>query len=533
MIKVLLLDDEKLALEYLENTLSWEMYGFEIVGTLTDAEQALKVFRKTRPDLIISDVCMYGMDGLDFAAAIREIDQNVHILFLTGYKNFEYVQEAILLGIDDYILKSDIDEELFLAKILRIKEKIEKEKQKKQYTEGVIFKELFFNKREEREYKDILGEEDYIRLHKKYYYMIISRRKVPRFLNDFFPGISQENYADEGLMRMMIQKQAVPMDIRNVAVFSVNESDMLAVFELRGMVSQKEIQEKFYRLANIVFGEANRMDDRGYHVIYYPIGCAIRSFGNLCRENKRQMDQCYVKRAPQLMEFEIDNGQLSGVMGEKGASFDEIYQAIQNRETEKEKEYLESMMIAVEQEDYITYLWYLKEIMKAMSRTEQFLKNLGNARGFSLAESVDKFNLCRPQDVIAFLGYKFEEINRMFQEISGNSYSQSVQEAIAYIQKNYQQEELSTNFVARQVNLSTSWLSTKFKEEVGVGISDYLNSVRIHQAKKLFDEKDYMIYEVSEKVGFSSSQYFSKIFKQITGQTPNEYKRVGKEKRPK
>ena len=62
-------------------------------------------------------------------------------------------------------------------------------------------------------------------------------------------------------------------------------------------------------------------------------------------------------------------------------------------------------------------------------------------------------------------------------------------EAIAYIQKNYQQEELSTNFVARQVNLSTSWLSTKFKEEVGVGISDYLNSVRIHQAKKLFDEK--------------------------------------------
>ena len=55
------------------------------------------------------------------------------------------------MGIDDYILKSDIDEELFLAKILRIKEKIEKEKQKKQYTEGVIFKELFFNKREERD----------------------------------------------------------------------------------------------------------------------------------------------------------------------------------------------------------------------------------------------------------------------------------------------------------------------------------------------------------------------------------------------
>ena len=84
MIKVLLIDDEKMALEYLENIISWEMYGFEVVGALTDAKQALKIFRRTRPDLVISDVCMQGMDGLDFAGAIREIDQSTHILFLSG-----------------------------------------------------------------------------------------------------------------------------------------------------------------------------------------------------------------------------------------------------------------------------------------------------------------------------------------------------------------------------------------------------------------------------------------------------------------
>ena len=151
MMKVLLIDDEKMALEYLENIVSWEMYGFEVVGTLTDARQALKVFRKTRPDLVVSDVCMQGMDGLDFAAAIREIDQNTHILFLSGYKNFDYVKEAIRLGIDDYLLKSDMDEELFATKILKIREKIEREQQKKQYTESMIFKELFLKNVEEKE----------------------------------------------------------------------------------------------------------------------------------------------------------------------------------------------------------------------------------------------------------------------------------------------------------------------------------------------------------------------------------------------
>ena len=85
-MKILLVDDEKLALEYIENIIDWKIYGFELVGVMSDAQQALKVFRKKRPDLIISDICMYGMDGLDFAAAIREIDQNVHILFCPDIK---------------------------------------------------------------------------------------------------------------------------------------------------------------------------------------------------------------------------------------------------------------------------------------------------------------------------------------------------------------------------------------------------------------------------------------------------------------
>ena len=63
---------------------------------------------------------------------------------------------------------------------------------------------------------------------------------------------------------------------------------------------------------------------------------------------------------------------------------------------------------------------------------------------------------------------------------------------------------------------------------MGVGISDYLNNLRIQKAKQLFDEQDYMIYEVAGKVGFASSQYFSKIFKQITGVTPNEYRRMNR-----
>jgi YesN/AraC family two-component response regulator len=208
MIRVLLVDDEALALDFLKNIISWEFYDFEIVGALTDAGQALKLFRKTRPELVITDVRMYGMDGIDFSAAVKEIDPSTHILFLSGYRNFEYVQEAIALGIDDYLLKSDLTEEHFLAKILKIKERIEKDRQKKVYTEAAIFKELFSGRHEERHYRELLSESEYIRLHKKYCYIMASRRKAPSYVEQFIPDVNDDKFVDEVLVTGAIREES-------------------------------------------------------------------------------------------------------------------------------------------------------------------------------------------------------------------------------------------------------------------------------------------------------------------------------------
>ena len=137
------MDDEKLALEYLEHIIDWEYHGFELIGVTTNPEQALAIYKTHRPDLVISDVKMPGLNGLELGDAIREYGGNTHILFLSAYKNFDYVKQAIRLGIDDYILKSDLEEDGFLRKILKLKEEIIKEKAKKQYTITAILEELF------------------------------------------------------------------------------------------------------------------------------------------------------------------------------------------------------------------------------------------------------------------------------------------------------------------------------------------------------------------------------------------------------
>ena len=526
MIKVLLVDDEKLALEYIENIIDWKIYGFELVGVMSDAQQALKVFRKKRPDLIISDICMYGMDGLDFAAAIREIDQNVHILFLSGYKNFDYIQEAIRLGIDDYLLKSDIDEEVFLSKILKLKEKIEKEHQKQRYTQKAIFKELFLKNKEEKEYKEILSDTDYISLHKKYHYLILARRRIPKFMEEFLPGIGSEEYNDEELIYRIVNKGIENFRVEKFVLFPINEYEILVVMKMESnFVSQKEIYEQIYRLTCGIFKEINKATDNEYNVLFYSKACAIRQFGLFYRENREQMNQFYVKKEVQIAELEL----ISDYENETGISENitsgQVAEMIRNNREDEIEGMIESIMIALEQEDYVTYLWYTKEMMLAFRRLEESVTSSRGALGFDIAEGAGNYNLRNPYEVIKYLSYKLEELSEIYGEKKGISYSQPITKAMEIVEENYGDEELSANIIAKQVGLSNSYFSTKFKEEVGTGITDYINTVRIQHAKKMLDEETYMIYEVAEKTGFGSSQYFSKIFKQITGLTPNEYKR--------
>lgn len=530
MINVLLLDDEKLALEYLQNIISWETYGFEIVGAMTDAEQALKVFRRTRPELVISDICMYGIDGLDFASAIREMDQNTHILFLSGYKNFDYVQQALRLGTDDYLLKSDVDEEIFLRKILKIKDKIEKEKQKKQYTENVIFKEIFLNLTEEKKYRNILSEEEYIRLHKKYYYLLVTQKQPPRFLEEYFKNILENYYLDEERIYEIIQESCMQEEMKMVSGFRVNSNTLIIICEMpQNYISQKEIYETFYRLASRVYARLNQMDTHGYNVLFYPHGCAVRQLRELFYMNRAQLERQVVKEKPYIFEFEIGKTDHSNIISDTPKfTWEEVYRALSEQRSEQIAEYIEALQIAIAQEDYITYLWCLKEILKGMSYFEQKDREISNGVAFCLASSYMKYDMSNPVSATEFIEMKSEEIGLAYNSQRTGEYSKPIRDTLDYIRQNYGNENMTMAEVAKNVGLSSSWLSTKFKEEVGIGFVEYLNKVRISEAKLLIDGGEYMIYEVSEKTGFASSQYFSKIFKQITGLTPNEYKRLNK-----
>ena len=105
MLKVFLAEDETLIREGLRDNIPWEQYGYRFVGEAADGEMALPLIRKTKPDVLITDIKMPFMDGLSLSRIVREELPRTKIIIISGYDDFEYAREAISIGVDQYLLK--------------------------------------------------------------------------------------------------------------------------------------------------------------------------------------------------------------------------------------------------------------------------------------------------------------------------------------------------------------------------------------------------------------------------------------------
>lgn len=160
MIKVFLVEDEIVVREGIKNNIAWEKEGFEFVGEASDGELALPLIQKTQPDILITDIKMPFMDGLELSRLVKQEYPDTKIIFLSGYDEFEYAREAIKIGITEYLVKP-ISSVQLLDSVRKVGELVTWEKQQKMYlhkfekdqeesariAKGKLFKSLISGKR--------------------------------------------------------------------------------------------------------------------------------------------------------------------------------------------------------------------------------------------------------------------------------------------------------------------------------------------------------------------------------------------------
>ncbi|WP_235863257.1 response regulator [Ureibacillus sinduriensis] len=512
MYKVIVVEDDKIIRRGICQAIPWEENGFMIAGEASDGEIALELIEREQPQVVISDINMPFLNGLDMVKQLKDKTPDTRFIFLTGYEDFKYAQQAIQLKAYDYLLKP-VDASALLQKAKDAVTEWEQgvDKQKKIDNSLPILQQKFFRKVENgQDQLDIekelanLG----VQLEGAFYSLIL--------INYTYVSEAHSFTFKEKLMQMA----SLFFYEEKCEVLSAadNEYAILLSFD------EGDVQKK--QFAQVLFDELSSNES-----VTMTMG---RTYLNLF-----EIGHSYVEaRMAMDMRHIMGTGKLFSIEDTvpKGKKSDGIFQELESKLASQIKQgvpgkVLETLDLIIEWVvenknvsladlkvftlKYMTMLFF--EIEKW---NKEELKSFNSTEAFKEVMEID--TLAEMMDIIKRLIQQWSELIYQKEE---NDYKSHVDLAIQYIKENYADSNLTLQKVAKLIHVSTPYLSNLFKLEKGFNFGDYLLELRMKKAMELLRQENLKNYEVAEKVGYSNPQYFSICFKKYTSYTPAEYKK--------
>ncbi|TCL76265.1 two-component system response regulator YesN [Hydrogenispora ethanolica] len=517
MLKVMIVDDEILAVEDLAQLLPWERYGFEIVATATHSLKALDLYRECQPDLIFVDIRMPVLDGLAFSRKVLARGNPVKIVLLTAYKDFEYAKQALELGVSKYLVKHELDGESLAKELRRIKAEIEDEERARVILKQELIKQLLSG---EKMADSVARKALRIPEGTFHYALLLIRSDQP-----FFPEFRDEKagWAGSGLE---LGPEELPAGIHRcesamldslgavVAVLSPVHSQS----ELRGGLCglgirlQARLREGNSGSFSILISRTSP-DLTGLAAWFQPLAQAFQYAVFWGRERVCYLDD--------LLPW-IDHAGLQPQMpGPEPPAMPDVADRDTLRRT-----------VAADLERACRPRWNLPGLTALCRRWLNLLQEYRAAHGLPPLTELHRRGLLDvgecycSADLPEWFAARFQEAARDAERHPAGRYSRRVQQAVAYLQQHYR-EDIAIETVARALGISGVYLSQLFKKETGRTLVEYLTDCRIAAAKGLLQRGEHKVHEVAKLVGYKSSQYFSQVFHKVTGVFPLDYKEGG------
>ena len=496
--KVMIVDDELLVRIGIRHSVEWEKYGFEIAGEASDGIEAQKMLKQIHPDVMILDINMPNMDGIQVLQKIHQEKDPVKVIVLTCYEELEYARKSLKLGASDYVLKSSIGEE-GLVKAL---------------------KELEFEEEQENE--------------------------IPgRYL-----------YSQEDALTCILEGHD-----SNTEVLSVRETHLfcigikiLRLEQVRKRYAEKK--EDFFQVSfRSIVGQVLAGQKECVFLQFQPdLALIYLSFSFLhstqeCSIRIRQLSERLLWALSQYMALQVRIG-VSDVhhsYSDIRKSYKEVQEAItygllkpeksvfyyetgaaeKSREEERLQKEIKAQIAA---QKYGEALVQMNSCFETITWAEKkklpgFLQFLEEVIRF--ISSIEKEEY---QEEPVFTELEtFEDVKKAVTEkmkkYSVKNDNFLIQKAEEYLRKHYK-EQVTLTGLANYMELSESYTSRLFNKETGMNLSTYLNKLRVEEAKRLLRNTKMKIYEIAEETGYSSTTVFHITFKKLEGMTPADYRNL-------
>lgn len=529
MYTILIVDDEPIVREGIRNRIQWADHGFECIGDCENGRDALEAVTRHQPDVVLTDINMPYMDGLELSRHITERFPKTKIIILTGFDDFEYAQQAVKLQVTDFILKpvtsAELREMLGKLKLEMDEERGHTEHLKRlkhQLNESlVLLKERFLERLASSPMK-----RSEIESKLSYFDIPLPGPLYIAMAADMDELRTDEQHADNELHAFALYNimQEILAGEPGAAVFRYKENKVMTI--LSGS-DEKELHARAQELAEDIRGSTKQF-------MKFTVTVGI---GTICRELQDIRYSCKASEAALEYRLLIGRDQVvhitdlekrgSGPLLDGIETETALVSAIRAGTGSEVKASIRRLISELGSASISIELCYVR-VLRVMLAVLQTLMEIGSHGNELIGKEKrllsDLYSFRSLDEIERWLNEVCEQALRDVAKTRKDITRSQMLEAVDFIQRHYEDAELSIKTVCSRIFMSTSYFSALFKSHTGKTFVEYVTEVRMEKAKELLKHSLLKTYEIAAKTGYQDPQYFSVLFKKHTGDTPTEYR---------
>lgn len=491
-MRVLIVEDESVIRNGMQKHIKWKQYGIEEVYAASNADEAFAVCEEMLPDIVISDICMPGMNGIELCRRLRSTLKELEIIFVTGYEDKEYLKAAIALGVVGYVekpIRVPVIEERISEAVRRVNET----KKKKAACLYMFLQDCT---------SDLICTNDF---------QMFCAGMI-HFRLGTETGHMKVQLSEE--LQMELEKQGYFFQAEKIAEDSI-------VF-LTGRKEREGFPESLRKTAAERIKRSLQMCGLDWFLAFGSIADErIKITGSYL--NAREAGRMLACLGWNQCVFFDDNPQCSTETAVDKIPADLFRDAVAQKNQDGARKVLDELFEKLIKDETVMngdvkYLCYSMESTLDRAQKElYFLEEESEQKVHDFLETAETY-----REIQAYFRQRLTEI------FDGNEAQKNhylLNRAMEYIHIHYAEKEFSIQQLADYLYLTPTYLSALFKKSAGKTIGNYLLDVRVEKAKKLMRDPQLKFYHVAEMVGYEDANYFTKVFKKKTGLTPSDYKK--------
>jgi two-component system response regulator YesN len=512
-MKIILVDDERIALDHIRTLIPWEENGYEIAAAATNGRSALRLCEEHRPQIMIVDIRMPVMDGLELIRAVAERGWGVKFIVMSAYEDFNYARQAISLGcVSSYLIKHEVDRDKLIQELAKAKLAWEMSEKQRKLSRSEQLKEAFFASGQPARHGGHIARPPLcaLLLQADVPFTTIPAVSAPHDTNGTTGWKEEFKHAEKSTNWELIGE------------FTHGAGRLVALFEQSDKNAPLQ-RDAFFTLASAV---QRGLEDRLGHTLslYFAFECTD------------------IAHLPVLIR-KLEDAARHTVFSGRGAltCADDLPLPVRmaHVNVNSGRRWLDVAASSLMQEDYGNFESVIKEWFDSLSQPECDLNGLYEAiralttlyrerlaaAGLPEADPLEPITagpLYHVADIRERLIRAFGELREQG-SAAHKQLSPKLLQALRYLHANFQ-GEIGVEDVAFAIGISVRYLHELFKRELNRTFLDYLTEYRIKQAKLILMREDAKMAEVSARVGYRSPQHFSQVFKRLTGVLPHQFR---------